>query len=355
MAKDEACYLPEWIFHHLYFGFDEIEVLLNRTEDASAEVLEAISKVHSNVRYSYVDWIDATPSAKFIQYISYAKAFHEAKISNNFSHIMFLDIDEFWLPRDLKTRPHDLLSSLNEASTLSFNWLNLLNEKEFASIGQQFHVQPAHTVKSIIRLDSSLKKIQLHLPELQNDASFNGHLLGDGSAFKSSPQERQRLNPSVNLLSFDIYIAHRKFRSELEYTAMLLRGRPSDAAPFKLNRPGYIKSDKNAFSFSLPKYEYQVYDQARKEFNNNLDVEKLLESSQSAVREKAQRCIDKLLSLSETDIKQYRKDIIRIFSGLNSSNVKIFREKLRLAQSEPSPAPSVVSRSKAYIRKLLKI
>lgn len=33
VAKDEGAYLAEWIFYHLYKGFDEIEVLINRTTD----------------------------------------------------------------------------------------------------------------------------------------------------------------------------------------------------------------------------------------------------------------------------------------------------------------------------------
>lgn len=33
IAKDEAAYLPEWIFHHLYFGFDQIDIYVNNTSD----------------------------------------------------------------------------------------------------------------------------------------------------------------------------------------------------------------------------------------------------------------------------------------------------------------------------------
>lgn len=33
IAKDEAAYLPDWIFHHLYFGFDSIDIYVNNTTD----------------------------------------------------------------------------------------------------------------------------------------------------------------------------------------------------------------------------------------------------------------------------------------------------------------------------------
>ena len=43
IARDEAAYLPEWIFHHLDFGFDEIEIYINNTVDNSSAVLENIT------------------------------------------------------------------------------------------------------------------------------------------------------------------------------------------------------------------------------------------------------------------------------------------------------------------------
>ena len=33
IAKDEAPYLAEWIFHHLYLGIHEIEIYLNGITD----------------------------------------------------------------------------------------------------------------------------------------------------------------------------------------------------------------------------------------------------------------------------------------------------------------------------------
>jgi len=56
IAKDEAAYLPEWIYHHLHFGFDEIEVYVNFTTDNSYEVLAAIAK-HHPVRYRNAEYL----------------------------------------------------------------------------------------------------------------------------------------------------------------------------------------------------------------------------------------------------------------------------------------------------------
>ena len=46
LAKDEGAYLPEWIFHHLAFGVDEIEVYVNNTTDNSVAILDRITQHH---------------------------------------------------------------------------------------------------------------------------------------------------------------------------------------------------------------------------------------------------------------------------------------------------------------------
>jgi hypothetical protein len=48
-AKNEAAYLPEWIFHHLNIGFNSIKVYVNNTDDNSIEVLNKIIKHHPQV------------------------------------------------------------------------------------------------------------------------------------------------------------------------------------------------------------------------------------------------------------------------------------------------------------------
>ena len=40
VAKDEGAYFSEWIHHHLYLGFDAIDIYVNRTSDNSLEILK---------------------------------------------------------------------------------------------------------------------------------------------------------------------------------------------------------------------------------------------------------------------------------------------------------------------------
>ena len=140
IAKDEAAYLPEWIFHHLYFGFHEIEILITRTTDNTKDLLSKIIDKFPQVSFRKVDWIDTTPPSHFIQYIAYAESYNRASNDNSLSHLCFLDIDELWVPSDFKSSISDIVKQALPFDTLSFHWLNVLNEEW----------QPIYTVKHII-------------------------------------------------------------------------------------------------------------------------------------------------------------------------------------------------------------
>ena len=50
ISKDEAAYLPEWIFHHLKVGFDEIQIYVNNTKNNSLDILEKISSKYKQIQ-----------------------------------------------------------------------------------------------------------------------------------------------------------------------------------------------------------------------------------------------------------------------------------------------------------------
>ena len=51
VAKDEGAYLAEWVHHHLFLGFDAIDIYINRTSDNSLEILHKISEKYPQVNY----------------------------------------------------------------------------------------------------------------------------------------------------------------------------------------------------------------------------------------------------------------------------------------------------------------
>ena len=51
IAKDEAAYLAEWIYHHLSIGIKEIDVYLNGVTDNSYKLMRLIHAKHRNVNF----------------------------------------------------------------------------------------------------------------------------------------------------------------------------------------------------------------------------------------------------------------------------------------------------------------
>ena len=52
IAKDEAAYIPDWIFHHLHFGFDAIDIYVNNTSDNTQEIA---NKFTVNKQVSFIE------------------------------------------------------------------------------------------------------------------------------------------------------------------------------------------------------------------------------------------------------------------------------------------------------------
>eukprot|EP01093_Parvamoeba_rugata_P014593 TRINITY_DN4773_c0_g2_i1.p2 TRINITY_DN4773_c0_g2~~TRINITY_DN4773_c0_g2_i1.p2 ORF type:complete len:142 (-),score=8.74 TRINITY_DN4773_c0_g2_i1:552-977(-) len=99
IAKDEAAYLPDWIFHHLRMGFDSIDIYINNTSD-NTEVISNKLKELKDVRFIDGDrYFEQTSLAP--QILIYQKALRKCRWEG-YTHIVFLDIDEFWVSLDLK-------------------------------------------------------------------------------------------------------------------------------------------------------------------------------------------------------------------------------------------------------------
>tara|TARA_Y100000296_G_scaffold76644_1_gene97450 strand:+ start:6711 stop:7853 length:1143 start_codon:yes stop_codon:yes gene_type:complete len=327
IAKDEAAYLPEWIFHHLHFGFHEIEVLINRTSDNTEAVLSKIVCSYPQVSFRNVDWIDTTPPNHFIQYIAYAESYNRAKSEPSLSHICFLDIDEFWIPEDFSSSISEVIEQASPFGTLSFHWLNVLNEKEFSHLKREVHVQPAPTVKSVINLSSNVEKIQLHLPQLQKGTGQ--HVLANGKPFLHSPKERQRLQDKALNERFPAYILHRMYRSELEYVSLLQRGRPSDSFPFKRNRPGYIKKCKNERFIEFDERAFDVYMKSFDAFFSSIQLDSLLNIARENIKQRAKATVDMLNHQVDRLTPSDVKDLARIFSGLREPSIRESIKKIK--------------------------
>jgi len=160
IAKDEGAYIPEWIFHHLHFKFDAIEIWVNDTTDSSIEILNRICVNNSNVKYHIADelLLFCQKNKLPFQIEAYKKIFYKS-IEEGFTHLIFLDLDELWMPRDFKTGIIECLESYGEFDAVSFQWHldspNELNEFELA-INRNL-LQKYKLVKTAFKLEKKPK------------------------------------------------------------------------------------------------------------------------------------------------------------------------------------------------------
>ncbi|WP_019867973.1 glycosyltransferase family 2 protein [Methylovulum miyakonense] len=235
IAKDEAAYLPEWIFHHFFFGFDEIEVYVNFTSDNTYKVLEKIQK-NFPVKFKNAEYLiependeyDVILNDKFLEYNRLqSRAFAEAYVNakdDGFTHVMFLDVDEFWTPLCFSKSIKNVLVDMGDPDRALFRWKGRLEEiEEFERpFKKEILYLQAKIPKFIVKTGIEIKILSTHLCGVID-------------------KNRKAISPNGDKNAF---ILHRFQRSEMEYISLLGRGDPSFAGTFGLkpNRPGYIGS-----------------------------------------------------------------------------------------------------------------
>lgn len=335
IAKDEAAYLHEWIHHHLYLAFDEIEIYLNRTSDNSEIVLSNIQKTHSNVRWHSADWVDTCPPdvRKNIQFIAYAHALHETKKDPSFTHVLFLDIDELLILDGLKKNIHEFLEEFPQNSAVLFEWLNDIPEQQeaYQNLAENLYGKLSPLGKTLFPTSANFKELRHHISLLNDNTPI---ILVDKSSFVGQQKIKQALIPSLNSLK-NSFIYHRANRSPKEYISLLFRGRPGDSFSYKSNRHGYPVKNKNTIVTKLDSSAYEHYIESFEKFKIETKFNQTNPESTKFIEKRYQLSIDNI----DKHLKIDYKLMVKLFSGLNDKNVmrtfKNFRKNI-LSNNENS-------------------
>ncbi|MBU2977228.1 glycosyltransferase family 2 protein [Alteromonas sp. C1M14] len=278
IAKDEAAYLPDWIFHHKYFGFDEIAIYVNNTSDPTSELKSAL-KTLPGVTFHKGDWY----FSRFYnapQIAIYRKVIAMAR-KKGFTHILFLDIDEFWTPLDFTTSIKDYIESY-KADVVSFEWLMKNDEVSpfSAPFGGKNQCERARHVKSLFRTDLTITDINPH-----NVTAVNAdYRLADGSPWPSLFDSNFRVPKIREMHSIPHYfILHRFCRSQIEYISLLGRGRPTKTGSiFKDNRNGY-PAKSGPLEFTISDNSLSAYLNERSQFYNQYKLEKIISNAKAFI------------------------------------------------------------------------
>jgi hypothetical protein len=305
IAKDEAAYLPDWIFHHIYFGFDQISIYVNNTTDNTEKIKELMSL---NTQVSFLAGDKFFDHGTVAPQISVYKAELKLSRKQGFTHVMFLDIDEFWMPIDFETTIHQCME-INKNQIICFEWLNRTNESEsFMEACPPIVIgHKARPFKSIIPTNIPVSKINPH--SILSPRAL--HLLADGTTFEASQSNFSRvLIEELNKPIKPFFIMHRMYRSEDEYLALLTRGRPiqnrEDIGIFKNNRNGYIpQQTENQVVF--PNVSYRNYVDTRKKFYAMYPVISIIDEARSFIMSRRKLLVDMIQSAPLTEAKTLSK------------------------------------------------
>lgn len=314
IARDESAYLCEWIFHHLYFGFDEIDIFYNGCTDNTIELISLFESFPVN--FINADKIFST--IKSSPQIQIYKSSFSNKSARNFDAIMFLDIDEFWVPVNLSDSIKNMCKRVGNFDTLSFQWQNKLEQHQpfTPALESNMKLEPSEQLKTIYRTYLRPQKLNPHntFDEGLTQKFENGEIL------KPKNEEHSRLH--IVETSKNAYILHRKDRSEKEYIALLARGRPigiinNSGITFKNNRKGF-SSIKPSNEIKLQGQAFQAY---QSYMRKNLESDKLklfISQARDYVR---LRYADVLLAIEEAS-QDEAKLLEKILKGVTLPEVK---------------------------------
>ncbi|WP_159392325.1 glycosyltransferase family 2 protein [Aeromonas rivipollensis] len=301
IAKDEGAYIPEWIFHHLHFKFDAIEIWVNDTTDSSIEILNRICVNNSNVKYHIADelLLFCQKNKLPFQIEAYKKIFYKS-IEEGFTHLIFLDLDELWMPRDFKTGIIECLESYGEFDAVSFQWHldspNELNEFELA-INRNL-LQKYKLVKTAFKLEKKTK-IDIHNHLIENGL----YKLSDGSQFNQDPTSKHnRAAVSIEHLNNnseidEYFIHHSIYRSKMEYLSSLAKGlKQVNGGEIKNNRWGYLNLTGSIpnLKFDINHKDKELYLNAYSEFISENSLLNFIENAKIDIFRRYQRLLTKL-------------------------------------------------------------
>jgi hypothetical protein len=284
--KDEAAYIHEFIHHHLYFGFSEIVLLVNRTTDDTIQILNKIAVRYPQVSYMMTDFIDDLGLSAAIQSVSLAYGIRALRKNRVCTHALVADADEFWTPVDFSSSIETVLGGYKEFDLLSCNWAaQHIREQPFTPPLASLDFLACKAYKTVVRLDSPIVAVKAHHSILANDylsqmvwidsfgvdKRYSVPLFGDESI---SPPSASPSPWWHRLLGQPVYLVHRVQRSEPEYLYDLLRGRAEDnevnAYRIKTYKPGF--QERSNMVLGLDRSLVERYHQSLNKFVDQCDI-----------------------------------------------------------------------------------
>jgi len=294
---------------------DEIDIYVNHTSDNSYQMLTPLKELYPYLNVINSDWIteQEDPPENFRAFV-YNKAFREIKKAGKFDYVLFIDIDEFWVHKNLDVTIQEVIKKNNYPECIFFSWLNKDgSEQLFSELPLQIHGH-LHTLgKSLVKVSDNVTQIKIYQPILKHWQI----VLCDGTYFRSRDERGKQhgLLDDVLIKIRDVVIVHNLFRSPMEYVSLLGRGRPSMPDLLKLNRNGYNshKGSQTIVSMTLEHEPCLLYKQIKKALMSDQIMIDALAVAQKFI---CDRYYQTLTNIASTPVNAFA-ELARAFSGCN--------------------------------------
>lgn len=304
VAKNEAAYLPEWIFHHLRLGFHSARIYVNGTSDNTIRILDSISQEHP-VTYRVCDSLLEKDEQQYmhrlelgfllrnpLQARAYAEIYDEMS-QGDVDYVLFLDIDEYFYPRDV---PYILGEGMQPTPVTLFPWFGASGEsEEFGSLAAVRRGEWDSFTKCMVRTSiSSMRIIDPHVAEVPGMSAHRTQ-----SAF----------------------IVHRSLRSKREYLAILSKSanvHNTMALGLKRNRRGWGR--RGGVRFVDSSNVLRDYDSQFDQFVDETGIHQEIMIAREGVISQAESVARQIKELNRLNV-----DLFRVLPGTGAEHLSVKR------------------------------
>ena len=246
-AANEGAYITEFIHHHLLLGFRHLFIGVNNDSSGlTSRIVKRISRHYPNVHVLNTD----RDHQRHGYLGSYCRLYETASRTTDSSHVLVIDVDEYWMPTLARQTISQYLALQKPFQILSFNWINLRGGNTFTRPldTASARANSSTEFKSLFRYDQIVVEVKDHAPLVQSNRRERMlHRSADQTKLQArqlkpwiKPRRSSPKMPSPERAG--AWILHRFIRSEREYAARLFQRKASSYSkpiPFKENRPGY--------------------------------------------------------------------------------------------------------------------
>lgn len=306
-ASKEAAYLADWVFHHLRFGFAPIHVYVNRSNDGTEAMLRDLARSLPDLVVHNIDDVDQGGKGAR-QRTAYRRAIKQLRRAQSArDYTAFLDIDEFWTPRDFVSSVQEVLAAAGKPTCATFNWFQLVSDTDafeppFAPDMEGVHHQ---------RVKPAFRSRTRYL-------TFDGHgirpaftrTIWNASGGQIIPK-RWSMTEEAPQTHGTAFITHRLYRSQIEYLAILGRGRSNFLGiKDKKNRGGYhdlVHKARRVMPFAPPQEALNAYEADRLAFHADHNLEEAQTRARETVLERAKAIYTSYAAMDEIRRKEWAR------------------------------------------------